>query len=323
MTNTARSTSGKAAPAKARFGQDSVEFKSLLTMFKSADIQPTEKPASVRARCPKLFEKFTPAQFRAQHSKARTLSGVQGEHHGSVFDFLLLLLSNFLPVSHEPDPEQTPVPEVNVSTVSSIAPAPASVIATSVASSPVDEQDATGEDPLTWVPKKLASEHLNKDGVPCVAMLISLSGGTCIDVETDFEVRLVDDGWTALCIEKWAHHCSDVREHYSRHPREHDITDEDWIRRQLALGDEIDRVRKSSANGGMVSVCRCQLPWKAAEIADTITGAHDGARTCHIDIYSKQRVQKKKIFVGDARKPKGKSAFGSSPSPGYSMHNGA
>ena len=95
MTNTARSTSGKAAPAKARFGQDSVEFKSLLTMFKSADIQPTEKPASVRARCPKLFEKFTPAQFRAQHSKARTLSGVQGEHHGSVFDFLLLLLSNF------------------------------------------------------------------------------------------------------------------------------------------------------------------------------------------------------------------------------------
>ena len=160
------------------------------------------------------------------------------------------------------------MPEVNVSTVPSIAPAAASVITTSVASPPVDiTEDATGEDPLTWVPKKLACEHLNKDGVPCIAVLISLSGGTCIDMETDFEVRLVDDGLTVLCIEKWTHHCSDVREHCSRHPREHDIADEDWICQQLALGDESDRVHKGSkgSSNGMMSVHRCPLPWKAAE----------------------------------------------------------
>ena len=99
-----------------------------------------------------------------------------------------------------------------------------------------------------------------------------------------------------------------MRDYYARHPREHDITEEDWIRRQLALGDELDRVRKASSNG-MVSVYRYPLPWKAAEVVDTITGTHDGARTCHIDIYSKQRVQKKRIFVGDARKAKGEAIF--------------
>ena len=36
------------------------------------------------------------------------------------------------------------------------------------------------DSPLLWKPKKLACEHQNEDGVPCVALLISLSGGTCV-----------------------------------------------------------------------------------------------------------------------------------------------
>ena len=112
MTNTSRVKTQKAAPAKAKFGQDSMEFKHLLDLFKKGEIKPTEKPASVQARFPQLCDKFTPAQFRAQCSKARTLSGVQGESsHGALLNCQCHILTGLPPATQE-EPNATEPPAV-------------------------------------------------------------------------------------------------------------------------------------------------------------------------------------------------------------------
>ena len=51
---------------------------------------------------------------------------------------------------------------------------------------------------LAWVPKNIVAEHQNKDGVPCIAMTIALSGGACVDHHTDVEAKLVDNDWICL-----------------------------------------------------------------------------------------------------------------------------
>ena len=70
----------KQAPAKraAPFRQDSADFALLVKKFQNGEIAPTEKPASARSRF-EIFHKYTPDQFRAQYSKAKTLSGVMGK----------------------------------------------------------------------------------------------------------------------------------------------------------------------------------------------------------------------------------------------------
>ena len=60
------------------FCQDSADFALLVTKFQNGEILPTEKPASARNRF-EVFQKYTPDQFRAQYSKAKTLSGVMGK----------------------------------------------------------------------------------------------------------------------------------------------------------------------------------------------------------------------------------------------------
>ena len=73
-----------APPAKAanngiKFKQDSADFALLVKMFQNGDILPTEKPAAARSRY-EVFHKYTGDQFRAQYSKAKTMSGVMGTY---------------------------------------------------------------------------------------------------------------------------------------------------------------------------------------------------------------------------------------------------
>ena len=75
MTKAGSKPAGKKADP---FRQDSPEFALLVKKFQNGEIQPTEKPASARSRF-EIFQKFTPDQFRAQYSKAKTLSGVMGK----------------------------------------------------------------------------------------------------------------------------------------------------------------------------------------------------------------------------------------------------
>ena len=150
-------------------------------------------------------------------------------------------------------------------------------------------------------------------------MIIPLTGGTCVSQQSDLEVKLVDNGHTLLLAEKWTCQCADVKDHCERHPTELDLTEEDRVRRQLAMTDEAERIRRNSPHG-LVSVCRCTLPWKAAEIVDKITGTNDGARMCHIDIYSRKRIQERNIFVASSkRKVQVNSIFTASPSQNYSI----
>lgn len=281
-------------PAKACFRQDSKEFKFLVTLFKKGQIKPDEKPGNVRSKHSSVFSKYSPAQFRAQFSKARTLSGMQVATPADEDD------------DEEPDTEGD---------VGSVVPASENVDT----ASEVNDNDG----PTAWVPKKIVCEYTNKDNIPCMAMLFPLTGGACISQQSDVEVKLVDNGWTIIVIERWTYHYADMKDYYSRHPRERDLSDEDWVRRSLAMNDEIERM-KLAALHGLVSVYRHRLPWKAAEIVDQITGTTDGARTCHIDVYSKRRIQEKKIFIADSKKTKGNKAHGifqNSPSANYSLVN--
>ena len=175
----------------------------------------------------------------------------------------------------------------------------------------------------TWLgsPKKTVAECQNKDGVPCIVMIIALSGGACVDHHTDIEVKLVDNGWTLVVLEKWTHHIADIEGCHARHPRDREISGEDFIRRQLARTDEADRVRKQSQHSDLVSVHRYSLPWKAAEVVDIVTGTRDGARTCHIDIYSRQRVQQKSVYIGHSRNGKATGLFGNESAANYSVYN--
>ena len=173
---------------------------------------------------------------------------------------------------------------------------------------------------MEWRPKKVVAQYQNKDGIPCIAMLLTLSGGACITHQSDFEVKLIDNGHTLVVLESWTHHYADMKDYYARHPREHDISDEDWVRRQLAMTDEVERMKKESVNG-LVSIYKYRLPWKAAEIVERITGTTDGARTCHIDIYSKKRITAKNIFVNDGKRGK-KALFTDGPIHSYSVLDG-
>lgn len=286
--------SKKAAPPKVTFKQDGKDFKFLVTLFKKGQIKPNEKPGNVRSKYLSQFGKYTGPQFRAQYSKARTLSGVS-----------VAAMEDEDDIEEASDDGELDTP---------------SVIVPSVAGT----NDAVeGDDtPTGWVPKKIVCEYTNRDNIPCIAMLIPLTGGACISQQSDVEVKLVDNGFTVIVIERWTYHYADMKDYYSRHPRELDISDEDWVRRSLAMNDEIERI-KLAASHGLVSIYRHRLPWKAAEIVDQITGTTDGARTCHIDIYSKRRIQEKKIFIADSKKSKGKARgiFQDSPSANYSLVN--
>ena len=78
MSRTTKATDSKEKSPP--FKQDSEEFRSLVLMFKKGQIKVDEKPGNVRSKFLSTFGKFTPAQFRSQHSKARALSGVTGKH---------------------------------------------------------------------------------------------------------------------------------------------------------------------------------------------------------------------------------------------------
>ena len=82
-------TTKAAPPAKAgttviKFKQDSADFALLVKKFENGEILPTEKPAAARSRFD-VFQKYTPDQFRAQYSKAKTMSGVMGKSMMSPF----------------------------------------------------------------------------------------------------------------------------------------------------------------------------------------------------------------------------------------------
>ena len=308
--------SKKAAPPKVTFKQDGKDFKFLVTLFKKGQIKANEKPGNVRSKYLSQFGKYTGPQFRAQYSKARTLSGVSGTILTPTLttvdsSMLTQILFAVSPIEDDDDVDEASDGELDTP----------SVVVPSVAGT--NDAVVDGDDtPTGWVPKKIVCEYTNRDNIPCMAMLIPLTGGAYISQQSDVEVKLVDNGWTVIVIERWTYHYADMKDYYSRHPRELDVSDEDWVRRSLAMNDEIERI-KLAASHGLVSIYRHRLPWKAAEVVDQITGTTDGARTCHIDVYSKRRIQEKKIFIADSKKSKGKARgiFQDSPSANYSLVN--
>ena len=166
-----------------------------------------------------------------------------------------------------------------------------------------------------WIPKMVSTEWLNTDGIPCIAVLVPLTGGAAMTPAraSDVEVKLVDNNMTLIIAERCTWHYSNMKEYYSRHPRKTDDDDEDWIRRMCAMNDALEKMKRTSV-AGLFSVFKMKLPWRAAEIEKHITGTTDGGRLVHIDIYSRKRVKQEQIFIADPAK----SFFKETPSKSYS-----
>lgn len=59
------------------FRQDSKDFKFMLKLFRNGKIKASDAPASVRAKFPSKYGKYTTGQFRSQFNKAKGMAGIQ------------------------------------------------------------------------------------------------------------------------------------------------------------------------------------------------------------------------------------------------------
>ena len=65
-----------AEPKPPPFRNDSKEFKKLVSLIQKGKVKPTEAPASVKAKYPDVFGKFTTTQFRSQWNNAKNMLGM-------------------------------------------------------------------------------------------------------------------------------------------------------------------------------------------------------------------------------------------------------
>ena len=181
-------------------------------------------------------------------------------------------------------------------------PAPAAASSSLISASSTTRPDGTVNDipagSMLWIPKQIVKEYNNRDNVPCLAMVIPLTGGTAVVTTTDVEVKLVDNNHTLIIAEKWTYHYSNMNDYYERQPVDPDECQEDRVRKMVNMQDELERIRAESPHG-LVSLYKYKLPWKAAEFKKHISGTSDGARTLNIDVYSRARTHQEKIYIAD------------------------
>ena len=65
-----------AEPKPPPFRKDSKEFKKLVTLLQKGKVKSTDAPASVKAKYPDVFGKFTTTQFRSQWNNAKNMLGM-------------------------------------------------------------------------------------------------------------------------------------------------------------------------------------------------------------------------------------------------------
>lgn len=78
-------------PKKARFTQDTKQYKLIIEMLKNGTMNPEDYPATLFYENPTKFEPFTLSQFRGALAKAKEELGMANPKKGKVDCCLLLL----------------------------------------------------------------------------------------------------------------------------------------------------------------------------------------------------------------------------------------
>ena len=146
-----------------------------------------------------------------------------------------------------------------------------------------DDDDDDDEDPLGWVPKKIVSEWTNDDGIKCISIIIQLSGGSTLTDSNDAEVQVSTGGDELAISEVWCPLMADVRHFYTTFPKHKGETEENAMRKSIAMCDRSDVLAGGRAKR---STYRMALPFRVDPSVKRIRflGTEDGQRYATVDL---------------------------------------
>jgi hypothetical protein len=150
-----------------------------------------------------------------------------------------------------------------------------------------DDDDAVenndDDDPLAWVPKKIVTEWTNDDGIKCISVIIQLSGGETLADSNDAEVQVSSTGDELAVSEVWNPLMSDVRNFYLTFPKHKHESDENAMRKSIAMCDTSDVMAGGKPKR---STYRMTLPFRVDPSVKRIRflGTPDGQRYASVDL---------------------------------------
>jgi hypothetical protein len=160
------------------------------------------------------------------------------------------------------------------------------------------------EDPLAWVPKKIVSEWTNDDGIRCISIIFQLSGGATISDSNDAEVQVSSTGDELAVSEVWNPLMADVRNWYLTFPKHKNESDENAMRKHIAMADTCDKMTGAKQKR---STYRMTLPFRVDPSVKRIRflGTEDGQRYAAVDLAerSMSEVEEFKLFTSKVRLP--------------------
>jgi hypothetical protein len=281
-----------------KFTKGTKAYKHLEKLFKDKAILPTDKPADVRSKDP-LFQDFTNQQFRSQFNKLKGIFGTstkEGKSPSSTSSGWLLyycysvLHTAFLKRMQDDE-------DGNVVGDRNKAPGDDKMFAK------LNDHDEE-EDPLAWVPKKIVSEWTNDDGIRCISIIFQLSGGATISDSNDAEVQVSSTGDELAVSEVWNPLMADVRNWYLTFPKHKNESDENAMRKHIAMADTCDKMASAKQKR---STYRMILPFRVDPSVKRIRflGTEDGQRYAAVDLAerSMSEVEEFKLFTSKVRLP--------------------
>jgi hypothetical protein len=168
----------------------------------------------------------------------------------------------------------------------------------------VDNDDDEEEDPLAWVPKKIVSEWTNDDGIRCISIIVQLSGGGTLANSNDAEVQVSSTGDELAVSEVWNPLMSDVRNWYLTFPKHKSESDENHMRKSIAMADRSDVMAGGKPKR---STYRMALPFRVDPSVKRIRflGTDDGQRYASVDLAerSMNEVEEFTLFTSKVRLP--------------------
>ena len=130
-----------------------------------------------------------------------------------------------------------------------------------------DDEAEEEEDPLAWTPKKVLTEWTNEDGIKCISIIFQLSGGSVLADSNDVEVHVSKLGDELAITEVWCPLMDDVRNYYTTFPRLKSESEENALRRSIAMCNACDALAGGKAKK---STLKMALPFRVDPTVKTI-----------------------------------------------------
>jgi hypothetical protein len=165
-----------------------------------------------------------------------------------------------------------------------------------------DDEDLEEEDtdPLAWIPKKVMAPWINEDGIRCISIVFQLCGGDVLTDNTDVEVHLSTLGDELAISEVWSPMMADVRNYYSTFPKLKSESDENAMRKRIAMCDACDNLAGGNTK---ISTYKMRLPFRVDSSVKTVrfVGTDDGQRYAAVDLAERSTSEVETFTLFTAR----------------------